>query len=161
MKTYKRILAAVDFSKYSKDLVEQAASMAVKMEAELILLNVINQRDIDFINYSHQILKFVSDKFSIDILNERLRKDREKKMEDLIQKCDMVEAESRFMIRTGIPLQEIINAAKEEKADLVFVASKGRTDMTEVIVGSTTLKLVRHCPVTLVIVKQNKTAKTV
>lgn len=40
-----KIMVACDFSKYSRDALAYAASLAKKLQAELIIINVINKRD--------------------------------------------------------------------------------------------------------------------
>jgi nucleotide-binding universal stress UspA family protein len=49
MITFKKIMAGCDFSEYSKQTLEYAASLVEKCQAELIVVNVINQREVDTI----------------------------------------------------------------------------------------------------------------
>ena len=49
MKKVNKILVACDLSNYSIEAVEYAADMAESVEAELVIVNVINQRDLDII----------------------------------------------------------------------------------------------------------------
>jgi hypothetical protein len=49
MISFKKIMAGCDFSEYSKETLEYAAILAEKCQAELIVVNVINQRDMDTI----------------------------------------------------------------------------------------------------------------
>ena len=43
----RRILAAIDFSEYSKDVLGYAVQLAEKFDAVLVFANVINQRDLN------------------------------------------------------------------------------------------------------------------
>ncbi|MFH2132321.1 MAG: universal stress protein [bacterium] len=159
MITFRNILAAVDFSRYTDQVVEHAATLAQKLGSELVLIHVINQRDIDGIAYTYQKLKILTDKLSFEGLIERLHKEREKNMTELMARHELGDLQTRYLIRTGVPFQEIIKAAAEVEADLVCVADKGRTELVDTLVGSTAQKLVRRCPVTLVMVRQNKALK--
>ena len=47
MRTIKRIIAACDFSKYTDLVLETAIELSGCTGADLILTNVINQRDLD------------------------------------------------------------------------------------------------------------------
>jgi len=49
MKKVNKILVACDLSNYSIQAVEYAAEMADSVNAELVIVNVINQRDLDMI----------------------------------------------------------------------------------------------------------------
>jgi hypothetical protein len=49
MKKVNKILVACDLSNYSIQAVEYAAEMAESVNAELVIVNVINQRDLDMI----------------------------------------------------------------------------------------------------------------
>ena len=49
MKKVNKILVACDLSNYSIQAVEYAADMAESVNAELVIVNVINQRDLDMI----------------------------------------------------------------------------------------------------------------
>ena len=50
MKTIHRILVAIDFSQFSKNILEYAVHLAEPLNADLVLANVINQRDIDIVS---------------------------------------------------------------------------------------------------------------
>lgn len=47
MKTIRKILAAIDLSDYSKDILEYAGSLAELAKGEMVIVNVINNRDIE------------------------------------------------------------------------------------------------------------------
>ena len=49
MKKLSKIMVGCDFSSYSKKTLEYAAKLTEKLQAELIIVNVINKRDIDTI----------------------------------------------------------------------------------------------------------------
>ena len=44
-----KIMVGCDFSTYSNDTLVYAATLAEKLQAELIIVNVINKKDIDII----------------------------------------------------------------------------------------------------------------
>jgi len=55
----------------------------------------------------------------------------------------------RTELRVGVPYREIVEAAREERADLVLLATHGRGDIHRLLVGSVADKVIRlaHCPV--------------
>lgn len=153
MKQYKQILAAVDFSKYTPQAVDHALTLACELKAELIFMNVINQRDIDIIKLSFNVLKRVSENLSIEGLTQRLYNDREEKMVRLMDQVEHEDVSTRFIIRVGPPVQELLKVVSEEKVDMVVMGAKGKNTLEDTIIGSTALKMFRQCPVPLITIR--------
>jgi nucleotide-binding universal stress UspA family protein len=61
-------------------------------------------------------------------------------------KCD-------YIVKVGVPFQRIIETIVEEKADLLVMGTKGRTNLSNILLGSTAEKLFRHCPIRLLSVR--------
>ena len=55
----------------------------------------------------------------------------------------------RCLVRHGIPYQEILDAIKNEHPLMVVVGTKGRSNLADVMVGSTARKLYRRTTVPL------------
>ncbi len=156
MKPYQRILAAVDFSSHAKLVVEHATVLARTLKAELIFVNVINQRDIDGIHRSIDFLKNDFKKISVQRCIDQLPKERKQSMKEIEESSDLSDIKTRFVVRTGTPYQELLDLAAEEKADMLVMGIKGRSDLVDVMVGSTALKMFKRCPIPLVTVRKNK-----
>ena len=56
-----KILAAIDFSDYSAQTVKYAGDLAEKLNAELIVVNIINQRDVEAIRRIPETISAVSE----------------------------------------------------------------------------------------------------
>lgn len=156
MENYKRILAAVDFSKYSDQVVKHASRLALQLNTELIILHVINKRELDTIHYMFQKISSLTDSLSQEDMVERVRKDREQKMNRLLKVDDVSYIKTRSIIRTGIPEQEINKIAIDFKVDLVIIGEKGRGDLIDTLIGSTAHKVIRSCPTSIFIVRLRK-----
>jgi nucleotide-binding universal stress UspA family protein len=52
-------------------------------------------------------------------------------------------------VRSGDPAAEIVKYASEQRCDVVIVATRGRTGLTRMLLGSVAERVVRHadCPV--------------
>jgi nucleotide-binding universal stress UspA family protein len=57
-----------------------------------------------------------------------------------------------FDVRSGIPYEEILKEQQERKADLIVIASHGRTGLLKSLIGSVAERVMREakCPVLLV-----------
>jgi nucleotide-binding universal stress UspA family protein len=147
MNDIKRIIVAIDFSVYSVKILEYAAEIAWRTSSEIIAVSVINKRYIKSVekiyNREHpgafSQTKYISD--------EKSR--RAKRLEKLVQEYVPQKVPTRIHIRNGIPFEEIIKVAEETDADLIIIAPQGKTNLPEYLFGSTSEKIFRHSPVTV------------
>ncbi|HHT9136164.1 MAG TPA: universal stress protein [Candidatus Wunengus sp. YC60] len=139
MVTLKKILCPVDHSECSYLALKYAISLALKDDAKLYLMHVIDSRLYDTEMY----------KFSPYKLNEvDVSKIREDLMKSLPEgTTDVLEVET--IVVKGVPFNEIINATTEVGADLIVIGTHGRTGLSHVMLGSVAEKVVRKasCPV--------------
>ncbi len=143
MSFIKTIMAAIDFSKYSPPTARYASQMAKALDSELLFVNVINQRDIDTV----QRIMASYETFKMDqFMKERMRA-RHEEMEALIKSSDAGGAKTRTIVRVGVPYQQLLAVIEEEKPDLLIMATKGRSDIIDVVMGSCARIMQRRCPI--------------
>ena len=146
MSGFKKILAAVDFSDYSLPVMKQAAELARGFVSQLVIVNVINQRDVDAVR---MIEPLQPGKISVDSYIKAQKEDRETRLQTLLHQSGCEDLHRKVVFKVGVPFEQIIETAKEEKADLVIMGPKGQTNLSGVLFGTTAEKVFRHCPVTL------------
>ncbi|MFH2130574.1 MAG: universal stress protein [bacterium] len=156
MKQFQRILVAIDFSEYSQATVEHAAILARELGAEMNIVNVINQRDVNTMDYSINRLNIYHKNMSLEGWIEGMKEEREKEMARLEKTVDLSGLRYTFSIRIGDPFQELLKMVTEGKAEMVVMGAKGRSDLGDFVVGSTASKMFRRCPVPLVTVRNQK-----
>jgi nucleotide-binding universal stress UspA family protein len=145
MSNIKKIMAAVDFSDYTPGIMSYAGRLAEDLGAELLFVNVINIRDVNMVK---QVTAY-TDRISVKDYVDGLEQDRSARLQQLIQETGCRRIPHRFVIRTGVPFQELIKAAVEEKVNIVVIGTKGRGNIAGILLGSQAEKLFRHCPVPL------------
>lgn len=147
MKKINKIIACIDFSVYSTRIMQYAAGIAERNEAELIAVSIINKRQIDYIKKvcKHEDPGTITlEKF----INDETRR-RTVNIDDLFRQCVVKKIVTRTIIRSGVPFEEILQVINDEEADLVVISSKGRTNFQDYMFGTTSEKIFRHCPVSL------------
>jgi len=143
MKTINKIMVAVDFSDYSLPAVRYAAHLARDVDAELMLVNVINQRDIDMLKR----VEGYAPAFSFEHYLKETRRDREESFQQLIADAGCDDMPVKTSIRIGVPFQELLSVIEAKRPDLLLMAIKGRSNLVDVLVGSCARKLFRHSPI--------------
>jgi nucleotide-binding universal stress UspA family protein len=138
-----RILVPTDFSDNGQCAVKYAVALAEKFNAELHLLHVL--QDMLPASSTGEGLIFAS---AGDFVQE-FRNSAKKALADLTASDAFKGKKVVSVIREGQPFVEIIRYAREELADLIIVATHGRTGLAHVLMGSVAERVVRKagCPV--------------
>jgi nucleotide-binding universal stress UspA family protein len=145
MKTIHRILVAIDFSQFSKFILEYTVNLAEPLNADLVLANVINQRDIDIVSKLSLNINSMSAQEYID----QTRNERLQAMDAMMHDLRVTHLKYQKIIKTGTPFVELVQAITDTQADLAVMGSKGRGNIAGVLFGSTAEKLFRRSPVPL------------
>jgi nucleotide-binding universal stress UspA family protein len=153
MQNIRKIMVGCDLSKYAKETLTCAAALAEKFQAVLVLVNVINKKEIDTIlkvaqgQFDRNIEKYV-EKSAEDYV-KRVKQDRTRQLDKLIEEIGCSDLTIQKIFRVGVPFQELIGAIQDEGADLMVMGQKGRSDLTGVLFGSNAEKVFRRCPIPL------------
>ncbi len=132
----KKILAPVDFSKFSLGGVRYAALLTNRVGASLSLVHVVSpalrcggQQGIVLAQSDLEVLESV-----------------ERQVSRLADKLSKKDSPVRPFIRYGKPFNEICVLARARGTDLIVMATHGRSGLKRILLGSTTERVVRHAP---------------
>jgi len=143
MEAIKKIMVAIDLSEYSRDILKYAGTLAKNIKSELIIVNVINYRDIEALQKAAR----ETDAFSVKEWLRRQKEEHERLIEGLIEETGCSHLPNKIVFREGVPFRELLKAVEEEGANLLAMGAKGHSNVPGELVGSTAEKMCRRCPV--------------
>ena len=141
----KTIIVTTDLSDESKSAFPLAKKLAAKFNAQLILLAVIEDLSQAAMAYAMDFPVMPDADLQrqlIDRVNKELLETRKENFADMACECLVYEAHAPVH-------SEIVKIAKEKNADLLILATHGRTGIGRLFIGSVAEKVVREaqCPV--------------
>lgn len=137
-----RILMPTDFSSSSENAMRYAVSFAKEYNAELIVLHVVQEphrlRRVTQKSAEEKIDKIIAAEIGV------VKKAMEQFVKDFGE-----EFKVKKLIKSGIPVVEIVESAKEENVDLIVMGTHGQTGTRHALIGSVAERVVRNavCPV--------------
>ena len=143
----KRILAPTDLSPASDVALTAAADLAHRLGAVLTLLHVATEQDLEALTSAHvppRPIDFVYQDVEAAIIAQYRR---------------VVSAEVRRSLQVqpavtvGTPVVEILRAAQVKGADMIVMATHGRTGLARIVTGSVAEQVVRRAPCPVVTVR--------
>lgn len=140
MAQIKKVLVADDFSDSSRHAVEHAELIATKFGASVELVHVIQ---------AAAALQSPGGPFITPGLLGREETMEVEARAQLEHEADELRGRGLTVkptVMTGDPLECIIRAAKEGKADLLVVGTHGRTGVTHLLLGSVAESILRAAP---------------
>jgi nucleotide-binding universal stress UspA family protein len=139
---WKRICCPIDFSDASRAAMEVAADLARRFGAELVLLHAYPIPGYTFPDGS----VVASPKMMQDLADQAQKHLEEWRVEaEKLVGAPRVSGEKAV----GEPAAEILETAREARADLIVMGTHGRTGLEHALMGSIAERVVRraHCPV--------------
>ena len=142
----KSILVPTDFSEHSDRAVRQAADIAEQNNAKIFLLHVVDKLQQCAIDYCIPLETMMK-------VQEDSEKEAKRKMQEEANKIlQSKKIDLAFDVKSGVPFEEILKEQQERNADLIVIASHGRTGILKTLIGSVAERVMREakCPVLLV-----------
>lgn len=136
----RKVLLATDLSEASGSATDHAFDLASSLDAALLVVSVIDPGSL--------LLPGGRFRARIDQVRER----REQLAQALVERGRGLGIDVSFLVWTGDPGDQIVEAAEAENVDMVVVGSHGRGAVGRLFLGSVSEHVVRNarCPVLVV-----------
>lgn len=144
----KTILVPTDFSVYSDNALKQAIDIAEQNKARIYLFHVIDdgfqQCTVDYCVNEATVQKIYDE--SVKNAQEKLQQEAKKVTES------KTNVEIVYDAKRGIPYEEILKEQEDKGADLIVIASHGKTGILKNLMGGVVDKVIKRakCQVLLV-----------
>jgi len=135
-----KILCPIDFSENSLEALKYAAHTALKENATVYLIHIVDSRVYDYGGPIYEpimpAMKSVVDQASKDQLTDKLLEKVPKEIQGRVE----------TVVSFGVPFVEIIKAARDYDIDLIIMGTRGRSGVSHMLIGSVAEKVVRKAP---------------
>lgn len=143
MDTINNILVPLAFNDYSQGLFNYASKLAGHHDANLIVLSIINSRDLDSVE------SIVAMGYDVDADHyvEEIRKDRKERLNQIVNHARFDKSRVSILFKIGKPADEILKVIRQKSPDLVIMGTRGRSHMSNSIMGRVAEKVFKRSPV--------------
>ena len=145
-------MAAVVYTEHAEGLIAFAAHIAESMNAELVIVNIINVRDMEAVG-SIAAMGYEVDG---DHYVSGIEGERRQALEDILTRISFPKDKISAIFQLGHPVDEILKIAMHEKVDLMVMGIKGRSDLKDILVGSVAEKIFRRSPIPIISYRDEK-----
>lgn len=138
---FKKIICATDFSDISNQTIPYGAALASEFGAKLYVCHIIDLSSVA-----------IYGEFQLDPvgLQSRIKKDAQDQLEEMLGDHPL---NWEPLITVGQTADEICRLVEENDVDLVITATRGRSGIKRLILGSVTERLMRTLPCPLLVVQ--------
>lgn len=152
----KRIMVPLAFSPYSQGILEYAAMLAAGLDAEeLLIINIINERDLEAVEKVSALGYEVDGEHYVD----KLQHERTEKLEQMIEQIDFPKEKIRVIMSVGRPANKLLKKAVEENVDMIVMGIKAKSELVHAFTGSVAEKLFHRSPITIVSYRDDNIAE--
>ena len=139
----KKILLPLEFTEFSQGVFNCAVQMAMSNDAKIIVLSVINSRDIQSVE------SIVSMGYDVDAEHyvKEIKNDRKQQLNKMAEEAEIDKDKVKILFKTGKPVDEILKVIEKEVPDLVVMGTRGRGSLKNSIMGSVAYKIFKKSPV--------------
>lgn len=152
-----RILHPTDFSECAMQAESRAVELVEPLGGELVLLHVLVEAPL----YSEA--PFSMSRAHVTLLGEHVqnvysahRAWAEQALEKRAGELRSRGIKASWRVQTGVPYEEIVKIADEERVDMIAVGTHGRGGLNRLLMGSVADRVIRLAPCPVLTVRETK-----
>ena len=155
MSDFKKIMVAVAFSPYTEGIFQYAARLVSSLDADLVIANIINKRDVK------AIMRLVQQGYEVDSDDyvRGMTEERQLILNQLLQNNDIDPKRIKTIFKVGNPVNDLLDIGVTENVDMIIMGIKAQTSLEHVLIGSVAEKVFRRSPITIVSYREENLAK--
>ncbi len=144
MQEITHIIVPVDLEQHTEKLVNFAIGIAGKLDCEITFFHGVE--------YAATSLPYMGEmamgSFSYDDYTFARVDQARKKLDEIVKKCEGKCKKCSSKVATGDVVDEIIEYAKDQKADMIIIGTHGRRAIEKILLGSVAERVIKraHCP---------------
>ncbi len=150
MSKLRKILVATDFSPAGNAAIKQALVLAEANRAKLWICTVIP--DLPLTDEEMMMLRVNLDE--VRAYNRKKLEAAHTKLERTISAAQKQKVHITVVVRDGKPVHEILALASEINSDLIILASNGQHGLADLLLGSTTDRIVHKASCSVLVVRE-------
>ena len=154
MDEIKKIMVPIAFSSHTGDLIRYAARLATPFNAELILVTIINEQDLETLQ---RITSYGYNVNEEEYIKE-IETDRLKELDNILDGVDFPDDRIQVVFKVGHPADAMLKLALTKEVDMIVMGIRDRTDFFHTLTGSVADRVFRRSPVTIVSFRDEKNA---
>src|SRR4029450_3038739 len=130
-----KILHPTDFSECAAYAQATAVDLAGKLGSEIVLLQVLVETPL----YGESVLNMPKVQGVYDAQSTWAEETLEARVGDLRQRG----IKASWRVQVGVPVEEIVRIAEEERMDMIVMGTQGRTGLNRGLLGSVAERVIR------------------
>ena len=144
-KIKKKILIAIDESKYREKIIRYGLTLAKSLGADIAAVHVIDRSSLTSLSDLGGLLGYYEGG-NIAYYEEELRKHAKELLDeaDILAKKEGVKINTEVIMNASSAAEGIINYASSTNVDLIVIGTKGMTGAKKFLMGSVTNKVASH-----------------
>jgi nucleotide-binding universal stress UspA family protein len=151
---FEKALYPTDFSEVSKKAIDYLKSLKKAGLKQVIIVRVINDKRIDCISKGFAMAGKETSRFLKDVYDELLE-EAFSAVKPIESELENVGLEVKVRIERGVPHSKILQVAEEEEVSAIVLGSHGRSNLSDMLLGSVSSHVIRHCRQPVLVIKRD------
>ena len=146
-----KILVPTDGSKTAQKAGAYAVGLAKQLHASIIVMSVVDKRFM----VSRTVLFKPSSRYVTESIEDYQQEAAERYAGEIKKLCGKKDIQSKTVIKSGHPVEEIVKEAEKSKAGLIVMGSHGQSALAAATLGSVTYGVIhKDTTIPILVVKR-------